>query len=137
MGQALENIIRNALRHTPEQSKVSLTLTSDNNNYVITVTDEGTGVPESMLDAIFEPFFRVDKARAAKNYVHAAKRSGFGLGLALAKRQIAAVGGDISAINRAALIKDNALHRDASATKQTGLVVTITLPKSFNAAFAN
>ncbi|MEC9334548.1 MAG: sensor histidine kinase [Pseudomonadota bacterium] len=137
LGQALENIIRNALRHTPEQSKVSLTLTSDNNNYVITVTDEGTGVPESMLDAIFEPFFRVDKARAAKNYVHAAKRSGFGLGLALAKRQIAAVGGDISAINRAALIKDAALHRDASATKQTGLVVTITLPKSFNAAFAN
>jgi two-component system sensor histidine kinase PfeS len=137
LGQALENIIRNALRHTPEQSKVSLTLTSDNNNYVITVTDEGTGVPESMLDAIFEPFFRVDKARAAKNYVHAAKRSGFGLGLALAKRQIAAVGGDISAINRAALIKGNALHRDASATKQTGLVVTITLPKSFNAAFAN
>ncbi|RZP35926.1 MAG: two-component sensor histidine kinase, partial [Alteromonas sp.] len=58
-------------------------------------------------------------------------------GLALAKRQIAAVGGDISAINRAALIKGNALHRDASATKQTGLVVTITLPKSFNAAFAN
>ena len=56
LGQALENIIRNALRHTPEQSKVSLTLTSDNNNYVITVTDEGTGVPESMLDAIFEPF---------------------------------------------------------------------------------
>ena len=67
LGQALENIIRNALRHTPEQSKVSLTLTSDNNNYVITVTDEGTGVPESMLDAIFEPFFRVDKARAATN----------------------------------------------------------------------
>ena len=56
LGQALENIIRNALRHTPEQSKVSLTLASDYKNYIITVTDEGTGVPESMLDAIFSLF---------------------------------------------------------------------------------
>lgn len=134
LGQALENIIRNALRHTPEQSKVSLTLASVNNDYVITVTDEGTGVPESMLDAIFEPFFRVDKARAVKNYVHAAKRSGFGLGLALAKRQIAAVGGEISAVNRVhdddLPTRDTAMYKDAPATKQTGLIVTIILPKS-------
>ena len=141
LGQALENIVRNALRHTPQQSKVSVILVSDNNNYVITVTDEGTGVPESMLDAIFEPFFRVDKARATKNYVHAAKRSGFGLGLALAKRQIAAVGGDISACNRASKgdkqINNAYLNKDASATKQTGLTVTITLPKFSDAAFAS
>ncbi|MBT3134489.1 sensor histidine kinase [Alteromonas sp. ALT199] len=141
LGQALENIIRNALRHTPQKSKVSLTLVSDNHNYIITVTDEGVGVPDSMLDSIFEPFFRVDKARSSKTYVHSSKRSGFGLGLALAKRQVAAVGGEISAKNR---VHNNDIATSArthskgtSEKKQGGLIVTITLTKLSNAAFAN
>ncbi|BFT31786.1 sensor histidine kinase PirS [Alteromonas sp. D210916BOD_24] len=132
LGQALENIIRNALRHTPLQSKVSLTLVRQDNNYVITVADEGSGVPESMLNAIFEPFFRVDKSRATKNYVHAAKRSGFGLGLALAKRQIAAVGGEILARNQhehdKAATDTITDSKNTTLCLKTGLVITITLP---------
>ncbi|MDY6976398.1 MAG: sensor histidine kinase [Pseudomonadota bacterium] len=139
LGQALENIIRNALRHTPQQSKVSVTLVSDSQSYIITVADEGVGVPDAMLDAIFEPFFRVDKARANKTYLHSSKRSGFGLGLALAKRQVAAVGGEISAKNRVNS-NDTATRAHAkgiSEKKHTGLIVTITLPKLSNASFAS
>lgn len=117
LGQAIENIIRNALRHTPINSKVYVSLNVEGTEYTIRVTDEGNGVPETMLDSIFEPFFRVDNARATKNYAHSAKRSGFGLGLALAKRQVAAVGGNIKAVNQ---------KRDSSST--SGLQVVVTLP---------
>lgn len=123
LGQALENILRNALRHTPEKGKVTLTLTDENNQYQIVIADEGNGVPESMLSAIFEPFFRVDTARAASNYVHATKRSGFGLGLALAKRQIEAIGGSILARNK---------HEAQDVS--SGLEVSITLPRESKAS---
>lgn len=122
LGQAIENLIRNALRHTPLNSRVCVSLVNDDAaNYIIQITDEGSGVPESMLDDIFEPFFRVDKSRASNNYAHSAKRSGFGLGLALAKRQIAAVGGEIIAENK---------KNTSGAT--SGLQVTVTLPIASN-----
>ncbi|WP_026016776.1 histidine kinase sensor domain-containing protein [Catenovulum agarivorans] len=106
IGQSLENILRNALRYTPVDKTVELKLSEYPEQYLITVADQGPGVPENMLELIFQPFFRVDKARMADS-------DSFGLGLALARRQLQAVGGRISASNQAT----------------GGLLMQITLPK--------
>jgi len=92
LSQALENIIRNALRHTPAGGCVSVTAQLLQKSCVVSVQDQGPGVPEDSLRKIFLPFFRLDKARERN-------AGGFGLGLALANRQIAAVGGRLSARN--------------------------------------
>lgn len=83
-GQALENILRNALRYTPVGKKVFITVESKKSNYVVRIEDQGTGVPDAYLQTIFKPFFRVEKSREASN-------DSFGLGLALAKRQLIAI----------------------------------------------
>ncbi|MBU3004648.1 sensor histidine kinase [Paraglaciecola arctica] len=100
LGQAIENIVRNALRFTPIDGQVEVSLNCDDKVYRLLICDQGPGVPEGMLIDIFKPFFRVDKARtASKNHTSNPINSGFGLGLALAHRQIAAVGGTIIANN--------------------------------------
>lgn len=104
LGQALENIIRNALRFTQPGGQVCVELNCLENSYVIQVWDQGPGVPADCLENIFEPFFRVDQART--------ESSGFGLGLALARRQLRAVGGSVSAMN----------------LSQGGLQMTVVLP---------
>jgi two-component system sensor histidine kinase PfeS len=119
LGQAFENIVRNALRYTPENSEVRVSLTQGDKCYTLSVKDQGPGVPQSMLFDIFKPFFRVDKARVSdKALTQSAPPSGFGLGLALAQRQIAAIGGSISAKNY--IDKEGAL---------LGLEMVIRLPR--------
>jgi two-component system sensor histidine kinase PfeS len=92
LGQALENIIRNALRFTPQNLTVSIAVTEQTDHFQIEIMDQGIGVPEQYLDAIFQPFFRVDTSRESDT-------SSFGLGLALARRQISAIGGTVHAEN--------------------------------------
>lgn len=106
LGQALENILRNALRFTPARKCVAVSVKDFADHYRIRIEDEGGGVPEQDLERIFQPFYRTEKSRH--------DRSGFGLGLALAKRQIAAVGGVLRAAN----------------TSGKGLAMIIDLPKS-------
>ena len=97
-GQALENILRNALRYTPVGKKVFITvkdsaeynLKNTSDSYIVCIEDQGTGVPKKYLETIFKPFFRVDKSREATN-------DSFGLGLALAKRQLLAVRATVAA----------------------------------------
>jgi len=93
LGQSIENIIRNALRYTPESGTVNVQLSVQNNEYALVISDQGPGVPEESLDKIFQPFYRVEKSRGTDS-------GGFGLGLALAKRQVEAVSGSIKASNR-------------------------------------
>ncbi len=93
IGQAVENCIRNAMRHTPINGVVTVNLQRLDDQFMITIADQGPGVPEHLLQDIFKPFFRVDKARERK-------AGGFGLGLALAKRHLEAVGGSIRAFNQ-------------------------------------
>ena len=107
IGQAVENCIRNALRHTPDDGEVQVRLQAMDNDFVISIADQGPGVPESLLKDIFKPFVRVDKARDRN-------AGGFGLGLPLAKRHLEAVGGSIQAHNQA----------------EGGLCMTICLPQS-------
>lgn len=90
--QALENLIRNALKYSPVDKTVTVKVESNQDNLSILIIDQGSGVPEKFLESIFQPFFRVDKSRD-KN------PDGFGLGLALARRQIEAIGGCLSATN--------------------------------------
>jgi two-component system, OmpR family, sensor kinase len=74
--QALDNLLANALRHSPEHGVVTLTLTRHDDRAVFTVADDGPGFPEEFLPHAFERFRRADTARARTD-------GGTGLGLAI------------------------------------------------------
>jgi two-component system OmpR family sensor kinase len=102
--RALENVVRNAVLHSPSGKEVKLVVLRDSaDRWVITVADQGPGVPLSDMEAIFQPFFR---SKASTTY------SGYGLGLAITRRVVQVHGGSVTAANRA----------------QGGLLVTIILP---------
>ena len=90
--RAVENVVRNALRHTPEGTTVDVDLSTRDDRALIRVRDFGSGVPEESLSAIFKPFFRVeiDRDRAS---------GGVGLGLAIAHRAVDLHHGRIEARN--------------------------------------
>lgn len=90
--RSFENLLRNALQHTPADSIVTVQLNRVEQHYVIHVEDQGPGVPEAELDSIFKEFYRVDSARSRKT-------GGYGLGLAIASRAIHQHGGAVSARN--------------------------------------
>ena len=92
LGQAIENIIRNAMKYTPEQAATTVCLTVEGHVAKLEIKDQGPGVKDKYLKDIFKPFFRTENARGRDS-------GGYGLGLALAQRQIQAVGGSISASN--------------------------------------
>lgn len=95
LGQALENVLRNAMRYTPAGKTVTIALQQQKQqpgHYHVAIRDQGPGVPPQHLQAIFKPFFRVETSRPASG-------DSTGLGLALAQRQLAAVGGTIIAGN--------------------------------------
>jgi two-component system sensor histidine kinase CpxA len=103
--KSFENILRNALAHTPDNSTVTVTLDLVDDRYRICVADQGGGVAEQELEKIFAAFYRSDTARARDT-------GGHGLGLAIARRAIDRHGGEVRAQNAA-----------------SGLVVMITLPR--------
>ena len=90
--RAIENVIRNALQHTPPGEAVEVVLSVGGRGLRLCVDDHGPGVPEAELAAIFDPFRRGTREQEGK---------GYGLGLAIARRAIEAHGGQIRAINRA------------------------------------
>ena len=102
--RAIENVVRNAIKHSPPNGSVGIVLSADAQFVRIAVLDRGPGVAPADLAAIFAPFFRSDPA---SNNV-----DGHGLGLAIAQRVVLAHGGTIGAENRAG----------------GGLQVTIALP---------
>ncbi len=79
--QVLTNLIDNALRHTPEDGEVTVSLTESKGGYLFNVKDTGSGIPEEDLPFVFERFYKADKARTRG-------KSGTGLGLAIAKNII-------------------------------------------------
>jgi len=79
--RALENILHNAIRYSPDAAAVDLNLTGGGALARLSVRDYGPGVPEEVLPKIFQPFFRVDDSRDNAT-------GGVGLGLAIAHRAI-------------------------------------------------
>ncbi|MBT2687265.1 cell wall metabolism sensor histidine kinase WalK [Bacillus sp. ISL-47] len=86
--QVLYNIISNALKYSPEGGKVTFSIEEKDEFIIVSVSDEGVGIPKENIDKIFERFYRVDKARTRK-------LGGTGLGLAIAKEMVEAHGGEI------------------------------------------
>lgn len=93
LGRAIENVVRNAIKHSPESGEVQLQARAlpDAKQLIIRVLDRGPGVAPADLDTIFQPFFRSSNAST----------EGHGLGLAIAQHVIEAHGGSIKASNRA------------------------------------
>ena len=91
MMRVLQNLLQNAIRHTPPQGTIGVSVRGSEDVTEITVEDTGEGIHPGSLERIFEPFWRADRARTA---------GGSGLGLALAKRLVEHLGGKISADSR-------------------------------------
>ena len=87
LGRVLQNLIQNAVRHTPADGSVRVVAQRRPDGLEVAVADTGEGIPVESLDRVFDPFWRGDAARTTP---------GSGLGLALAKRIVEAMGGDIS-----------------------------------------
>lgn len=90
--RALENVIRNAITHTVAGTAVFVTSEVKGQQLLLTIEDDGDGVPESELEAIFHPFSQSSTAST---------RSGFGLGLAITRRAAEWHGGVATAKNKA------------------------------------
>jgi two-component system sensor histidine kinase CpxA len=97
---AVENVVRNAVRFTPEGTAVEISLNKQNgqngsreNFAVISVRDRGAGVPEEALERIFRPFYRTEDARDRQS------GGGTGLGLAITERAVRLHGGTVKAAN--------------------------------------
>ncbi len=92
---AVENVVRNAVRHTEEGSTVAVTLRMAPDGAVIEVRDHGGGVPQEELSRLFQPFARVGEGRERQ-------RGGYGLGLAITGRAVKSHGGEVSIENHPA-----------------------------------
>lgn len=86
--QVLDNIISNALKYSPQGGNITFRAKELSDEILVSVTDEGVGIPKSELAKVFDRFYRVDKARSRK-------LGGTGLGLAIAKEVVVAHGGRI------------------------------------------
>jgi len=104
--RALENVLRNAIAHSPEGGRVDVQLEPSEHDVQIVVLDQGPGVPKDQLEAIFEPFMRLSSERSEKG------KSG-GIGLAIVRAAINHHRGQVVARNRS----------------QGGLEMRITLPR--------
>jgi signal transduction histidine kinase len=90
--RAVENIVRNGIRYSPEASTIDVAFGADDHAAYVFIRDYGPGVPQDSLNKIFEPFFRVDDSRNRST-------GGVGLGLAIAHRSIISHDGRIWAEN--------------------------------------
>lgn len=86
--QILYNLLSNALKATPEEGYVTVSLKRTSDKILISVNDTGIGISEKDLEQIFNRFYRVDNARNTKE-------NGYGLGLSIVKNMMDAMGGKI------------------------------------------
>lgn len=86
--EVFDNLVQNALAHTPEGGRISLSLQEAPEEFRISVADTGCGIPEEDLPHVFDRFYKVDKSRSGE---------GSGLGLSLCQRIVQAHHGRISA----------------------------------------
>lgn len=104
---AINNILSNAIKFTPDNKKLTINLSADEKNdlVAISISDEGCGIPQDSIRYIFDKFYQADSSHATK---------GNGLGLVMVKKIVALLGGFI----------------DVSSVVNEGSTFVITLPKS-------
>ena len=93
---ALRNLLENAINYSPEGGAIVLESQRRADRVIVTVTDEGPGIPPGDLTRIFERFYRVDKARTRDGR----DPGGTGLGLSIVRHLVELHGGRVSAANR-------------------------------------
>ncbi|QKS73091.1 cell wall metabolism sensor histidine kinase WalK [Paenalkalicoccus suaedae] len=86
--QLMDNIVSNAVKYSPEGGSITVSLKQEKDRIVVSVKDEGVGIPKENIPNVFDRFYRVDKARSRN-------LGGTGLGLAIAKEIALAHGGNI------------------------------------------
>ncbi len=101
--RVFDNLVDNAVKYG---KRASVLLVETEENIVITVMDEGPGIPEAEFERVFDPFYRVESSRNRET-------GGVGLGLAVVRSIIRGHGGEVTLSNR----------------KKGGLCATVTLPK--------
>jgi signal transduction histidine kinase len=104
--QVISNILANSLRYIQGQGKVELDLSASSKDVILSISDNGPGVPEDQLPYIFTRFWRSEKSRARAT-------GGAGLGLTIAKQLVEAQGGRI----------------EATSPSEGGLKITLTFPR--------
>ena len=92
--QVIYNLTDNAVKYSGKNGKVRVELRHEDHDVVLTVADNGPGIPEEDLPKVFERFYRVDKARSRA-------AGGTGLGLSIVQDTVKKRGGTVSAANRA------------------------------------
>lgn len=107
--RAIRNIVDNAVKHG---SAVTVALRAQDGALEIDVTDDGPGIPSSLRQKVFDPFFKADTARSSVS------RGGFGLGLSIARDVVRSHGGEIDLVDRT----------------PRGLIVRMSLPNEVHAA---
>jgi two-component system sensor histidine kinase CpxA len=111
---AVENVLRNAMRHTPNDTPVTIAASRHGDEVDITVRDRGPGVPEANLQRVFDAFFRCEDARDCDS-------GGHGVGLAITRGVVMAHNGSITADNH----------------PESGLIVRITIPMQYERSTAS
>lgn len=94
LARVFNNILKNAIAYSYENSVITISAMQQDKNIVITFTDHGEPIPPQKLDTIFEKFYRLDSSRSSNT-------GGAGLGLAIAKEIVTAHGGTITAESNA------------------------------------
>ncbi|MFD1485469.1 cell wall metabolism sensor histidine kinase WalK [Lacticaseibacillus baoqingensis] len=86
--QVIDNIMNNAIKYSPEGGVITARLVETHNHVILSITDQGLGIPRKDINKVFDRFYRVDKARSRQ-------QGGTGLGLAISKEVVEALGGRI------------------------------------------
>lgn len=86
--QVVDNIMNNAIKYSPDGGVITARLLETHNHVILSITDQGLGIPQKDIGHVFDRFYRVDKARSRK-------QGGTGLGLAISKEVVEALGGRI------------------------------------------
>ena len=110
--QALVNILENAVAYSPDESAIELAAYEDRNNVVISIEDEGRGIPTAELERVFEKFRRMEESTD--------RGKGSGLGLAISKGFVEAMGGRIAAASP--------IHEGRGTRVLISLPKTVTVP---------
>lgn len=86
--QVVDNLMNNAVKYSPDGGVITARLLETHNHVILSISDQGLGIPRADIPHVFDRFFRVDKARSRK-------QGGTGLGLAISKEVINLLGGQI------------------------------------------